>query len=84
MPGAFGVWNTKAVLPADCPQCAANPAALYPYLSHKYPNSRFAFMTHEQDLAMATGIYVVPFFPSFLYSVKALTLNVLDPLPNFK
>ncbi|MEO8549114.1 MAG: pectin acetylesterase-family hydrolase [Kofleriaceae bacterium] len=82
----YNTWNTRAILPVDCDHCLGdNPyPRLYSYLSAKYPASRFAFLSHDQDLVISAGFLELPPYPFFYFSMKAFTLGGLGPLPNWR
>jgi hypothetical protein len=79
----FPVWNTNALIPADCPQCLQNYTHLYSYLSTKYPASRFALLSHDQDLVISVGYLMLP-FPEFYLTMNDFTRHTIGPNPNWK
>lgn len=85
LPQGFAVWNTKAALPQGCTACLNdNVAHIYDYLATTYPSSRFAFLSHDQDAAISTGMYVEPFFPNFYFEVGDFAKTTLGPTTNWK
>lgn len=63
--GAFPVWNTNAVIPNGCVNCWMGYTHLYSYLAKTYPQSRFAFLIHDQDAVISLGNLAAS-FPSAL------------------
>jgi hypothetical protein len=88
----FSTWNTNAIIPEDCPECKDNYVNLYGYYGRKYPNSRFALTSLDQDTAIATVGYLMDPYPvnppgavsSFYWQISAFAQTQLAPLSNWR
>lgn len=78
----YPVWNTNAVIPDECPACIGNYPALYGYYAQAYPDARFAFLSHDEDLVIAAGHLQLP-YPGFYFTIKGFTQG-LAPLANWR
>jgi hypothetical protein len=75
---------TREILPSDCPGCLdASPyPSIYSYLSAKYPDSRMAFLSHDEDVVISSGYLMNG--SGFLAAMKDFTVNDLGPLPDWR
>jgi hypothetical protein len=85
LPPGYPVWDSDNALPPDCTYCrTTNYAGLYQFLSTKYPASRFALLSHDQDFAISAGIYGEPYSPDFYLELGIFTTVTIAPLPNWR
>lgn len=75
-------WNMDGAFPPDCAECRVNLRNAATYYSKKYPNSRFALLSYDNDAVISAFFFQPP--PFFVNNLNDLTFNVIRPLPNFR
>lgn len=83
-PTMRAAWGAAANAPSDCPACASDWNAYFPYLSSKYTSARLSLLASTHDVS------ICPYFGSGLqdpttckWQTKALATQ-LAPLPNVR
>lgn len=76
------VWNLDGAFPPDCAECKTNVRNVVPYYSRKYPKSRFALLSYDNDALISTFFLQPP--PLFMLNMRNLTIDILRPLPNVR
>jgi hypothetical protein len=75
-------WNLEDAFPPDCVECRDNLAAITPYHAKTFPNSRFAFLSHDHDKVISA--FFVTLEPIFAGELGSLESQRFDPLANSK
>ncbi|MBX3232737.1 MAG: hypothetical protein KIT84_43450 [Labilithrix sp.] len=75
-------WNLDAALPPDCAGCKENLAAIPAHYAKKYPSSRMAFTSFDQDKTISL-FFVTP-QPLFASRLRGMAETRLAPLVNFR
>jgi hypothetical protein len=76
------IWNMDGAYPSDCPECKTNVRNAFPYYARKYPKSRFALLSYDND-ALISAFFLQP-PPVFMINMRDLTVNTLRPLKNVR
>lgn len=82
LPQWKAAWNFDGALPPECAECKTNIRLIGPYYARKYPKSRLAFLSYDNDPLIAAFFMQPP--PLFMMNLRNFTSGTLRPLPNFK
>jgi hypothetical protein len=76
-------WNSANAIPDGCPACKSDINAIYAYDSAIAPDSRLAFLSHDQDQLISMAD-LMPGYPIFYFALKDLTLGTIGPNKNWR
>ena len=75
-----GAWGLSSALPPGCATCADDFRAIHQHYASTYPDSRFAYLSYDQDLLVNVGSLMDPL--TFYFTLKSLQYDTIRPIPN--